>query len=106
MPPRRPRMVWALCDAESSGHIAMLHNTLSDALQARAVPFELPADAHPAKPFAAHITLARCGSMREAMQESPLHIAFPAEGVLLMESHMRRRAPVYTPLAHFPFHAY
>jgi 2'-5' RNA ligase len=102
-----PRVVW-LGVGEGAAELGVLAGSVRAALAAKRLPFD-------AKPFEAHVTLAR---VRERATPDDLRavaaavtggrvgaLAFDVAGVLLVESELGARGPRYTPRAAVPLGA-
>lgn len=107
-PPAAPRVLWCgLAEpAAPGGALAALHAALGARLSASGFATE-------ARPFRAHVTLARGGAAgcspaaiaaawRGASQAATPQGAWTAAGCTLFRSHLGRR-PSYEPIAEFPF---
>ncbi|MGZ8630062.1 MAG: RNA 2',3'-cyclic phosphodiesterase [Actinomycetota bacterium] len=95
---RRARVIWTGLD-DAEGGLGALAGAVKHAF-AREFPPE-------ARAFSAHLTVARSDPPLElpaGFAETPLESEpFSVDAVVLMRSHLRRPAPVYEPVATFPF---
>lgn len=91
-PPKNPRMIWLVGDAETSKHLEALKVRVEDVLVKRGVRFQVDN-----RMFNTHITLARFEKADSLpVIERKLPCEFYAHSVELMESELRRNGPVYT----------
>jgi RNA 2',3'-cyclic 3'-phosphodiesterase len=95
---KRARVLWVGL-ADPAGGLAAIAGSLDEALEPLAIPREKRA-------FTPHLTLARLRVPASVahVPDVPLDSTpFPVDRITLFESRLRRPAPVYEPLAIFPF---
>jgi RNA 2',3'-cyclic 3'-phosphodiesterase len=94
---RRARVLWVGLD-DRAGRMAEIALALDHALA--------PAFRAEARPFAAHLTVARCDPPQPLADRSgPIEISgspFAIDRIVLFLSHLRRPAPTYEPIADIP----
>ena len=96
---RRARVLWVALE-DSAGRLAAIAASLDEVLERDFAPEK--------RAFTPHLTVARFDPPvpLEDLSEASLEAEpFSVERMILFESHLRRPAPVYEPLATFPFGA-